>query len=103
MEFELTGNGTFPIHLPPGKYRYEISGTLGGSTAVALKAGPSADGSDHVACTYDGTPTGTAISHASGAVPEPQVIQGGGYISLVVSSYSGSSDLLAIFRYLGEA
>jgi len=100
MELLITANGTTAFFLPAGSYRVDVGGTLGGSTVLALKAGASSDGSDHVAVTSDGT---TAVTYATGAIPEPFILEGGGYFSVVTTDFSGSSGLSMTFRKAASA
>lgn len=99
MEREITADGTDVFFLRAGRYIVAFSGTAGGSTNVYLQAGGSSDSANHV---QETTPAGDDFGIVAGVFPEPQELRGGTYFSLVTTSFSGSSDLVAHFRYVGD-
>jgi hypothetical protein len=92
---EITGDGTFPFLLESGSYRLDIEGTLASGFSAALKAGASADGSDHAAVP---NPFNVAVVFSGSTPITPPVLMGAGWYSLVVTGYSGSASVQGVLR-----
>lgn len=100
MEVPITANGTVAFWLRPGRWQLAFQGTIDTSTVIALKSGSDSTGANHVAVTS--SVTDEAYQAITGGLPEPEMVYGGCYYSLVTTDYGSSTGIQAVFRYLGQ-
>jgi hypothetical protein len=96
---QLTENATYVIPTPPGRLSLKLQGTFGASTAVAVKASDYANGSHADVVIDDESEDDSALSFTAAG---RRVLDGGPYIVLEVTDFSGSSELVAVISRLGQ-
>ena len=100
MEVPITGNGTTAFFLRAGRWQLSFRGTIAAATVVALKSGEDATGANHVPVTS--SVTDAAYQAITGALPEPEILVGGGYYSFTTTDFGASAGVVAVLRYLGQ-
>jgi hypothetical protein len=96
MQRSITADGTDAFYVTPGRYVVSFGGTPAIGAVVALKGGSGESGSQHLPIEVDGT----AIEITGGVLSAPLEIACAGWLSLVTTGYSGSTNLIAEFRRL---
>lgn len=91
MERLITADGTDEFYMRPGRYVLTFHGSPAAGTNVELR------GANGVVLK---TPAGADVEITGGVLPEPVEVACSGMMSLVTTSFAGSSNLRATFSRL---